>query len=84
MIRDEHLVSDLLGTLLYLYLRIKGRDDKTISYLRNREYLIYAIDWLSELDEDPYWMFHHGAGEAERKYLENAISTGRIYLASIP
>lgn len=51
VIRDEHLASDLLGILLYLYLRIKGRDDKTISYLRNREYLIYAIDWLSELDE---------------------------------
>ena len=43
--------GDHLGVLLYLYLRIKGRDDKTISYLRNREYLIYAIDWLSELDE---------------------------------
>lgn len=51
-VRDDHLASDILGVLLYLYLRIKGRDDKTISYLRNREYLIYAIDWLSELDEE--------------------------------
>lgn len=50
-VQDDHLASDILGVLLYLYLRIKGRDDKTISYLRNREYLIYAIDWLSELDE---------------------------------
>ena len=50
-VQGDHLASDILGVLLYLYLRIKGRDDKTISYLRNREYLIYAIDWLSELDE---------------------------------
>lgn len=50
-VQDDHLASDILGVLLYLYLRIKGRDDKTISYLRDREYLIYAIDWLSELDE---------------------------------
>lgn len=51
-VQGDHLASDILGVLLYLYLRIKGRDDKTISYLRNREYLIYAIDWLSELDEE--------------------------------
>lgn len=51
-VQDDYLTSDILGVLLYLYLRIKGRDDKTISYLRNREYLIYAIDWLSELDEE--------------------------------
>ena len=50
-VQDDHLTSDILGVLLYLYLRIKGRDDKTISHLRNREYLIYAIDWLSELDK---------------------------------
>ena len=50
-VQGDHLASDILGVLLYLYLRIKGRDDKTISYLRDREYLIYAIDWLSELDE---------------------------------
>ena len=50
-VQGDHLALDILGVLLYLYLRIKGRDDKTISYLRNREYLIYAIDWLSELDE---------------------------------
>ena len=37
-VQDDHLASDILGVLLYLY-------------LRNREYLIYAIDWLSELDE---------------------------------
>ena len=41
-------------------------------------------DRVKMIDEDPYCMFHHGAGEAERKYLENATSTGRIYLASIP
>lgn len=47
---DEGQINiDMLGILFYLYLRTKERHDLTLSLLKNREHLIYAIDWLESL-----------------------------------
>lgn len=46
---NEHIGNNLCGLLFYLYLRIKKRTDRTLALFRNREYLIYAIDWVEDL-----------------------------------
>lgn len=48
-IEKKNLSTDLIGLLYYLYLRVKGREEPTLSRLKNQEHLIYAIDWLENL-----------------------------------
>lgn len=48
-ILNDHISNTLCGLLFYLYLRIKQRTNRTLASFRNREYLIYAIDWLEDL-----------------------------------
>lgn len=54
------------------------------------EYDIYIIGFelknrVRMIDKDPYWAWHHGAGEAESAYLNNCIKSGLIkVLGSTP
>lgn len=47
-LEETQLSTDLLGLLFYLYLRTVFRKERSLPVLKNKESLIYAIDWLSE------------------------------------